>query len=141
MSGNSVKKVLIVDDEPDVVTYLTMVLEDQGYETLGAGNAEDALAAARRAGADLICLDIMMPKRSGLSLYRQIKQDPSLRAIPALFVSAFSKAQDFTRSRFRALISDQDIPLPEGFIEKPIEIDEFIQAVQAIIGPGRGDVS
>ena len=62
------KKVLIVDDEQSILIYLTTVLEDTGYATCSALDGEDGLRVARQERPDLVCLDVMMPKRGGISL-------------------------------------------------------------------------
>ena len=72
------KKILIVDDEPDIVSYLEMVLQDQGYETSTAGNGNEALEAVRADRPDLVTLDITMPEASGTRFYKEIRTDPEL---------------------------------------------------------------
>lgn len=126
--------VLVVDDEPDIITYLTMILEDAGYRTCSAPDAESALAAMRARKPDLLCLDIMMPRRSGISLYGQIKTDPELKHIPAIVISAFSRLEDFTGERFRRLVPDESVPPPAAFLEKPVDVDRFIATVEAVVG-------
>ena len=126
--------VLIVDDEPDVVTYLGMLLEDAGYRVRSAGDADAALVEMRRQRPDLISLDIMMPRRSGISLYRQMKTDPELKNIPAIVVTAFSCLEDFAGQRFRKLIPNPSVPEPEAFLEKPVDTERFLDTVVAIIG-------
>ncbi len=82
------KKILIVDDEPDIVSYLEMVLQDQGYETITAGNGNEALEAVKRDRPDLVTLDITMPEASGTRFYKEIRLDPELSSIPVIIVTA-----------------------------------------------------
>jgi CheY-like chemotaxis protein len=131
-----VKKVLVIDDETSTITYLTTLLEDHGYATCAAQAARQGLELARAQRPDLICLDIMMPKRSGIALYRDLKRDPELQSIPTIFVSAFSGAEDFLGTHFRKLIPEPEIPEPLAFLEKPIEPCEFVEIVVSLIGPG-----
>ncbi len=127
------KKVLVIDDELSIITYLTTVLEDEGYEAFSAMAAEEGLAATREQRPDLITMDIMMPKRSGLALYRDIKLDSELCRIPVIFVTAFNRANDLWPAAFRRIVPDGNIPLPEGYIEKPIDVAAFLETVTFLI--------
>ena len=73
------KTVLVVDDQQDILTYFKMVLENHGFNAITSDSAKDALAKAQEVKPDLICLDIQMPKKSGLSLYADIRRDPDLK--------------------------------------------------------------
>jgi CheY-like chemotaxis protein len=131
------KKVLIIDDEESIVVYLTTVLEDHGYAPLSAMDAEEGARLARAEVPDFICMDIMMPKMSGISLYEEFKKDPKLTGIPMVFISAFTMVRDLRSSEaFRKIIPDESIPQPEMCLEKPIAVDEFISVISSRIGPG-----
>jgi len=127
------KKVLVIDDELSIIAYLTTVLEDEGYETCSAMDCEEGLAVAREQLPDLITLDIMMPKRSGLALYRDLKLDSELHSIPVIFVTAFNRGHDLWPTAFRRMVPDGTIPLPEGYIEKPIDVAAFLETVTFLI--------
>ena len=130
-------RILVIDDEPSIVAYLTTLLEDEGYETRSASDAERGMALAHECGPDLICLDIMMPKWTGIALYRQMRRDPALERVPVLFVSGYTQAHNTLRPGtlgfFESLIPDPDVPPPQGFIEKPIDVAEFVRTVSTII--------
>ena len=127
------KKVLIIDDEQSIVIYLTTVLEDGGYATCSAMDGQEGLIAARRERPDLVCMDIMMPKRSGVSLYQEIKRDPELRSIPVIFISAYNRIRDLRNPvTFRKMIPDTGIPQPELCMEKPIDVTEFLEAISRL---------
>jgi CheY-like chemotaxis protein len=132
-SSRDRKKILVIDDESSIITYLTTVLEDSGYETCSAADAEAGLSLARQERPDLITLDIMMPRRSGVALYQQLKIDPELRDIPVVFVSAFSRSSGFGPASFREMVPDQKIPIPEIYLEKPVAVPEFLRAVASLI--------
>lgn len=136
MDEEKTATVLVVDDEPDVVTYLTTLLEDHGYRTRSAGDADSAMSEMRARKPDLICIDIMMPRRSGLSLYHQVKTDPGLKDVPIIVVSAFSRLEDFTGQKFRRLFPDESVPEPNDFIEKPVNVEHFIETVERTLGGG-----
>jgi class 3 adenylate cyclase/CheY-like chemotaxis protein len=86
--------ILAVDDTPENLEILRMRLEAQGYEVAEAVDGEEGLARARELKPDLILLDIMMPKRDGISVVRELKQDPDLRAIPVVLVTAKADTKD-----------------------------------------------
>jgi CheY-like chemotaxis protein len=129
------KKVLIVDDEHSIVIYLTTVLEDGGYATCSASDGQEGLSVARREKPDLVCLDIMMPKRSGVSLYEEIKRDPDLRSTPVMFISAYNRIRDLRDPvAFRKMIPDTAIPQPDLCMEKPIAVPDFLAAISKLTG-------
>jgi CheY-like chemotaxis protein len=72
---DSPKTVLVVDDDPDTRTFLTSVLQDNGYNTVEAENGEEALAKVKSSPPDLISLDMSMPEKSGVAVYRTMKQN------------------------------------------------------------------
>ena len=133
----AMKKVLIVDDEQSIVTYLTTVLDDGGYATCSAMDGQEGLGVARREKPDLICLDVMMPKRSGVSLYEEIRRDPQLQSTPVMFISAYNRIRDLRNPvTFRKMIPDMSISQPDLCMEKPIAVSEFLAAVSKLTGQG-----
>lgn len=128
-------KILVIDDEYDVVKYLSMVLGDEGYEVLTARSGEEAALMLKHITPDLICLDIMMPKESGLKLYVELKKDRNKRDIPIFIVSAVERERDFD---LRNYISDTDVPAPEKYIEKPIVVSSFLKAVNEALNNPQG---
>ena len=127
------KKILIVDDEESVVTYLETLLQDHGYTTVSAGDGVEALEKARAERPDLITLDINMPKESGIRFYRDLKDDPDLTATPVAIVTAVTgyggKPEEFQRW----ISTRKQVPAPEAFLAKPIERDAFIAKVREIL--------
>lgn len=122
------KTVLIVDDDPDIVRYLSLWFEDNGFETLSATNGMEGLEAAAAEKPDLITLDISMPEKSGVSSYRDIKTDEDLKDIPIIIITAIGQPfNQFIRNR-------KKIPNPDGFIAKPIDLELLEECVQEILG-------
>ncbi len=124
------RNILLVDDEPDITTYLSAVLEANGYTPTVALDAETGLDAAAKVHPDLICLDIMMPRESGISMYKRLKQDPALRHIPVIIISGVGQGGTFD---FRSYVSDASVPAPERFMEKPIDVAEYIQTIEELV--------
>jgi len=122
------KRILVVDDEPDVVTYLSTVLKDAGYETLEAANGEEALAQVAAGKPDLITLDITMPEMTGVRTYRTLKEDAVLKKIPVIIVTGVSH-------EFKQFISTRtQVPAPEGYLEKPVKPEELVAEVKRLVG-------
>jgi CheY-like chemotaxis protein len=122
--------ILIIDDEPDVVTYLSEVLDSDDYELYTTDNAVNGFELAEKIGPDLICLDIMMPAESGLTLYTKIRRTSGLKNIPVIIVSGMEQKQDFD---FRKYVDDDKIPPPDYYFEKPIDIGQFIGEVERLL--------
>ena len=128
------KKVLVIDDEPDIVTYLSVLLEDNGFQVECVTDADKAVAEAERFLPDLILLDIMMPKKTGLAIYKMLRSDPRLELIPVIIVSAFSRVKDFPARDFDELVSKAGMPQPAGYIEKPINRKLLIKRALEAVG-------
>jgi CheY-like chemotaxis protein len=120
------KKVLIIDDEPDIVAYLALLLQNHGYEVVSAPDGVKGLELARTENPDLVCLDIMMPRKTGVALYQEIKTDPQLKNLPCVIISAYESAYSFKGEAFRRLVQDKTIPEPLMFFEKPLDIPVFV---------------
>ena len=127
------KKVLVIDDEPDVVKYLEALLKDHDYLTVSAFNGNEGLLQARREKPDLICLDITMPEKSGIRFYRELKQDPALASIPVAVVTAVTYYGGDPEPFRRFLETRSQVPPPEAFIPKPIDREAFLQTVSRLV--------
>ncbi len=114
------KKILVIDDDADMVTYLTTLLEDNGYTTISATNGREGLEAIRKERPDLVSLDLQMPNQTGTDFYRNLVKDKELAETPIIVVSG--KA-----GRHLA------VKKPAAIFEKPIDKDAFIAAVEKIL--------
>lgn len=128
------KKVLIVDDDPDVRLFNATVVEESGYTPVEAANGEEGLRIVKNDPPDLVLLDVLMPKQSGIRLYRELKTDKSLVGIPVVILSGVAK-RTFLRSQ-KALteFGDKPVPEPENYLEKPVEPDELAQEIKRLLG-------
>jgi CheY-like chemotaxis protein len=124
------KKVLVVDDELDMRTFITTLLETNGFKPLSAQDGIQGFEMARKSKPSLIILDVMMPRESGIALYRDLKGDPDLKDIPVIMLSALSKKTFFHSQKVLDEYKGEKIPEPEAYIEKPPEPDELLEAVQ-----------
>jgi two-component system phosphate regulon response regulator PhoB len=124
------KKVLVVDDELDMRIFMATLLETSGYKPLVAEDGVQGLEIAREKKPALIILDIMMPKESGIALYRELKNDPALKDIPVIMLSALSKKTFFHSQKVLDEYKGEKIPEPAAYIEKPPEPDELLEAIR-----------
>ena len=115
------KKILIVDDEQDIVETLKFILEAHGYNCFCAYNGEDGLNKAKEIMPDLIILDVMMPKINGYKISRLLKYDNKYKNIPIIMVTARSQEQD-------KLIGEETGV--NEYLTKPFELDQIVKKVE-----------
>lgn len=127
------KKVLIIDDEPDMVTFLSTLLEDNGYDIVTAVDGEEGLEKVKSEKPDLISLDLLMPNKTGIKMYRELRKDPEVAGIPVVMVTGFGK-DDVPSMDFKKWIQERAIKPPEAYIEKPVDKDVLLDAVRKAIG-------
>jgi len=127
------KRILIVDDEPSVVSYLEMLLQDSGYDTATAADGTAALDLVRKEMPDLVTLDISMPKASGTRFYKEVKTDPALASIPVVIVTAVTGYGGDPYGYEKFISRRSLVPPPEGFFPKPIDREEFLATVKKLL--------
>ncbi|MEI6631423.1 MAG: response regulator [bacterium] len=120
------KKILVVDDEPDVLKVTGYRLKKAGYEVITASDGQMALEVARENKPDLILLDIRMPILDGPEVCLRIKDDESLKDIPVIFITA-SSGNIMNKEKVGELKA-------QGFLTKPFEIQELLEIVRSFIG-------
>ena len=128
------KRVLVVDDDPDVRVFNTTVLEENGYSPEEAVNGEEALQAIRAAPPDLVMLDVLMPRQSGIRLYRTLKTDPALQAVRIILMSGIARASFLKSQQALTEFGGQPVPEPECYLEKPVDAEVLAAAVKKAIG-------
>ena len=128
------KKILVIDDEPNIVTYLGTLLRDNGYEVVTAANGKEGFEKAKKETPHLVCLDISMPEESGVRFYRDLKDDANLKDTPVLVVTAITGKGGDPEPFKRFLSTRRQVPPPEGFFSKPIDQEKFLAAVAKILG-------
>jgi twitching motility two-component system response regulator PilH len=128
------KRVLVVDDDPDVRVFNTTVLEENGYSPEEAVNGEEALQAIRAAPPDLVMLDVLMPRQSGIRLYRTLKTDPALKAVKIILLSGIARASFLKSQQALTEFGGQPVPEPEFYLEKPVDAEVLAAAVKKAIG-------
>ena len=113
----SVTKVLVVDDDPDLLLACSLVLESEGYEVDAARNGSEAIDKLAEDGIDVVLLDVMMPVLDGLSVCKMVKKDPRTKDLPVVLISASTALRE--RGRHCA----------DAVLEKPFDIDYLVDTV------------
>jgi two-component system, OmpR family, alkaline phosphatase synthesis response regulator PhoP len=119
------KRVLIADDEPNIVTSLEFLMEQAGMEVRVARNGQEAIDLAASFRPDLVVLDVMMPVLNGYEVCQRLKSDPDLRHVRVLMLSA--KGRDVEVAKGRELGAD-------GYITKPFSTRELVSKVRELLG-------
>ena len=127
------KKILVIDDEPDVLVFLGTLLRKNGYEVCEAEDGVQGLKMVIDERPDLVCLDLLMPEKTGIKMY---KRDAERRKTQR---GAGNNGDGFFYlpigyMDFKKFIHHRSIPAPEGYIEKPVNRDEFLKAVKEVLG-------
>jgi CheY-like chemotaxis protein len=147
------KKVLVVDDDENTVKFMSVALSENGYEPVAAYDGEEGLQKAEETNPDLILLDVMMPKRTGFVLFKQLRRHEKFKNIPVMMLTGvadvleedesqaegdtFERPYDSLRESMQKAIKkmrEEGLERPERFIDKPIDPDELIVAVKELIG-------
>ncbi len=122
------RKIMIIDDEPDMVTFLKTLCEENGFETESAMDGNEGIEKIKNFIPDLITLDVVMPNRTGIGFYRDLKKDDKLKDIPVLILSGVDAYQQFFGKDYKTM------PKPEAFVEKPINKAELLELIKKHIG-------
>ena len=121
------KSILIIDDEPDTLTYFSSLLQDEGYDTRVAENGDEGIKMVRESRPDLITLDVTMPESSGVRCYRELRSNEEWKSIPVIMITGVSeKFRDFISSR-------KQVPPPDGYLTKPVDEKELIGLVHKLL--------
>ncbi len=125
--NDSAKKILVIDDEPDMLDFLGSILKDNDYEVVTAVNGKDAFKKAKAEKPDLITLDISMPEESGVKAFRNLQEDDETKDIPVMIVTGIS-------NDFKKFISTRKVVNPPAdYMEKPIDAAEFLDKVNELL--------
>lgn len=143
-------RILVIDDSDEIVAYFTEVLEEHGYEYSVAQDGKKALELMRQDRPDLVLLDVMMPRKSGIAVFNKMRKDPELEKIPVVIVTGASQAtgvemssgeespketyEDDLAREFGAQLREQLHNLePQGFLEKPVEPEQLIEKIKSLL--------
>ncbi len=146
------KKVLVVDDDKNTVKFLSVALEENGYEAIAAHDGKEGIEKAGSEKPDLIVLDVMMPKKTGFVTFKQLRKNDKLKEIPVIMLTGvasclneldskkddtFESPYDSLREKLRKAIQqmrEEGLVKPDMYIDKPIDPDDLIAKVKELIG-------
>ena len=124
------RRVVVIDDEADLCRYIASILEDHGFETSTAQDAVTGEELVRENPPDLICIDLMMPGRSGIQLFARLKGDETTRDIPLIMITGIKEKLNIDWGDIAKGLRTR---VPEGFIEKPIDPVRLMRVVEDVI--------
>lgn len=118
------QKILIVDDEPNIVVPLQFIMEQKGYQVMVAADGDEALETIAKFIPDLILLDIMLPDIDGYEICQKVRENPEWQNIKVVFLSAMGRDVDIAKGM--ALAAD-------AFITKPFSISDIVEKVRDLL--------
>lgn len=133
-------RILLVDDEPDIVETVQYVLESDDYEVITATNGVEALGTARIEQPDLVLLDVMLPKENGYRVAKLIREDEEAglysRPVRIILLTARDLSHDAERERMFMEFSQADV-----MMYKPFDLDELLQQIATLLETGAPDAT
>jgi DNA-binding NtrC family response regulator len=125
------KRILVIDDEPSTTTYLETLLRDHGFWTRSANNADEGMREMEKCRPDLILLDLLMPKRTGMALFRKITKDSRFKDIPIVIVTGI---RNYFHEDHREFFESLKKVRPAAYLEKPVDPQCLIDTVREALG-------
>jgi DNA-binding response OmpR family regulator len=122
-------RIAVIDDEADVLTFLRLALDDAGFEVLASSSPNEVLPELRSFLPDLICLDLLMPERMGLSLFLEIRRMPALRLVPVVILSGLTGAS----RPLDGLELEDGVAPPAAYLEKPVDLADLISTARRLL--------
>jgi Fe-S oxidoreductase/CheY-like chemotaxis protein len=118
-------KILVVDDEPDILTFLSTVLEDQGATVIQAADGEEALMLTNREKPDLVTLDLSLPGKNGGYVFEEIRKNPEIASTKVCIITG--------KPELRRLIYERPVAPPEGYLDKPVNEETLLTNIRKIL--------
>ncbi len=147
------KRVLVVDDDENTRKFLSVALRENGYEASTASDGDEGLKKVEESTPDLILLDVMMPKKTGFVLFKQLRRNEKFKEIPVIMLTGVADVleEDVTQAEGDTLerpydslreslkkaivkMREEGLVRPDKFIDKPIDPEELVLAVKELIG-------
>ena len=125
------KKVVCIEDEPEMIDLVKLILGRKGFELIGAEGGREGLDTVRRIKPDVVLLDLMMPDMDGWEVYQQMKADEELKSIPVIVVTAKAQSIDKVLGLHIAKVDD--------YVTKPFGPQELLESVQRVLGDRKWD--
>jgi CheY-like chemotaxis protein len=124
------RSALVIDDEPDLRTYLSAILEDHGWSVRTAATAVEGEELIREQRPDLVLLDLVMPGRNGIQFFARLRGDEATRSIPVIMVTGIREQLNID---WGSIVGRLKARVPDGFIEKPIDRAALTKLIDEVI--------
>lgn len=134
------KTVLVVDDEPDIVIYLQTLLQDAGFAVMTAFDGDQALRRVKEKTPDLISLDLVMPKKSGIRFFYELRKSKDWSKIPVIIVTGHAR-DDKVRKEMNDMFEGKTVSGPRTYLEKPVKPDDYVVLVKRELGIEAGSTA
>ena len=125
------KKILIIDDDPDLVEAVSLLLEAEGMESLAAYGGNEGLAVAREKSPDLIILDVMMEDKDGFAVAKEVAKDEKLSGIPVIMLTAVAEHSMDTNYAPQAAIRSLEA---DDWFSKPVDPAALVSRIKELVG-------
>jgi len=125
MTDEKVRRIVCIEDEPEMITLIQLILKRKGFEVIGADGGKSGLDTVRAEKPDLILLDLMMPDMDGWEVYQKLKADEVARDIPVIVVTAKAQSIDKVLGLHIAKVDD--------YIPKPFSPQELLDSIQQVL--------
>ncbi|HSO22196.1 MAG TPA: response regulator [Chondromyces sp.] len=122
------KTAVIIDDEPDITTYLSTFLSDNGWDVRSANDPNQGIALAQEAPPDVVLLDVMMPERGGLSTLIALRKDERTAKVPVVLVTGI---QDTLKADFGDFLDRFKKYHPDAYVQKPIDEAKLLETLRS----------
>lgn len=132
---NSAIRILVVEDETDYAELLAAWLRGDGYDVDTAVDGVEALQYLRSRRPDAITLDMQMPRKGGVEFFRQLRSDREFRDIPVIVVTGLTVDDRDMKTFIRSFLEVQHLPMPDAYLEKPVDGDELCRVVRDSLRP------
>ena len=125
------KKAVVIDDEEDLIMYFSSILEENGFSVRSADNAAAGEKLIREDPPDLICLDLVMPGKTGINLFMRLRRkDEPLNTIPLIIITGIKEQLNVD---WKDIVSRSRVRTPDGFVEKPVTPERLMRVVNDVL--------
>ena len=125
------RRAVVIDDEEDLTTYLSAILEENGFSVRTANNADDGERLIREDTPDLICLDLLMPGKTGINLFLRLRRrEEPLKDVPLIIITGIKEQINVD---WKDIVSRCKARVPDGFIEKPVTPQRLMRVVNDVL--------
>lgn len=127
------KRILVIDDEPDLITLYETILGENGFSVISANSASEGLERLKEGRPDLILLDLVMPERTGIKLFADLKKDERYKDIPVILVTGIKDVMGGDHKKFFESLRTR---VPAAYLEKPVDPQVLVKTVRDVLTRG-----